>query len=115
VPPPHRLDVEPVRTHQDVALQVARAVSDSGHGAQGQQGAASREAEMGRPPQEPEGGVQHALAGEGGGEEALLQRERDGEEPAPGVQGAAWGPAGRPLGPLFTDAAERGHIEWRSF
>lgn len=53
------------------------------------------------------------LAGEGGRKEALLRREGDGEELAPGVQGAAWGPAGRPPGPIFTDAAERGHIEWR--
>ena len=53
------------------------------------------------------------LAGEGGRKEAPLRREGDGEELAPGVQGAAWGPAGRPPGPIFTDAAERGHIEWR--
>ena len=51
------------------------------------------------------------LAGEGGGEEAPLRREGEGKELSQGEQRAARGPAGRPPGPILTDAGERGHVE----
>lgn len=51
------------------------------------------------------------LAGEGGGEEAPLRQEGEGKELSQGEQGAARGPAGRPPGPILTDAGERGHVE----
>lgn len=37
--------------------------------------------------QHPEGGVHHALAGVGGGEQAQLRPEGEGEEPPPGAEG----------------------------
>lgn len=78
----------------------ARVAGEPGRCVRGQQGPASHEAGVGRPPQQPQGGADHALAGEGGGQQAQLRPAAEGE-PAQGCQGATWGPAGRPRRPTL--------------
>ena len=89
----------------------AQAVGEPGCCVQGQQGPASCEAGVGGPPQQPQGGTDRALAGEGGSQQAQLRLEAEGEEPAQGRQGAAWGPARPGLVLVLAGTGQGGHIE----
>lgn len=65
----------------------AQAEGEPGRCAWGQHGKASREAGVGGP-QQPEGGIDHTLAGEGGGEEAQKSRPRAAREQRGALQGS---------------------------
>lgn len=65
----------------------AQAEGEPGRCAWGQQGEASCEAGVGGP-QQPEGGIDHTLAGEGGGKEAQKSRPRAAREQLGTLQGS---------------------------